>query len=90
MNSMNLQKARNIIKKNPHLVWYSKNYNNLSPDSIFEAFLNYGDWDDFLKLQKIFGIEDSKTLFVKAISKKRSNIRFETRNYFEKYFAKYA
>lgn len=90
MNSINIQKARGIIRKNPHLIWYTTDYKNLSQDAIFEAVLNYGDWDDFLKLQEIFGLKTSHTLFKKAVGKKRSNIRPETKNYFEKYFAKYA
>lgn len=90
MNSINIQNARDIIKKNPHLIWYTRNYKSLSQDAIFEAILNYGDWDDFLKLQQIFGLKTSHTLFKKAAGKKRSNIRPETKNYFEKYFAKYA
>ena len=90
MDISKLQKARKLIEKKPYLIWYSKNYQNLSQESIFEAIINYGDWEDFIKLQKLFGIKTSYLLFKKAVSKKRSNIRPETKNYFEKYFSKYA
>jgi len=85
-----LQKARGLIKKKPYLIWYSKSFNKLSEDSIFEAVINHGDWEDFLELQKIFGIKESYSLFKKAINNKRSNIKPQTINYFKKYFAVYA
>lgn len=85
-----LQKARGLIKKKPYLIWYTKSHDILSEESIFEAVINYGDWDDFIKLQKIFGIKESYSLFKKAVNKKRSNIRPQTKNYFEKYFTEYA
>ncbi len=72
------------------MIWYSKNFQNLSQESIFEAIINHGDWEDFTKLQNIFGIKNSQLLFKKIANKKRSNIRPETKNYFKKYFARYA
>ena len=42
-----------FIKKRPYLIWYVKNYDALSEDSIVEATLNYGDWDDVMKMIKI-------------------------------------
>ena len=90
MESSKILKARTLIKDKPYLIWHTKNFQKLSKESIFEAVINYGDWEDFIKLQKIFGIETSQLLFKKAVNKKRSNIRPETKNYFEKYFAKYA
>lgn len=90
MDLLNLNKARMFIKKKPYLIWYSKNYQDLSKESIFEAVINYGDWEDFIELQNIFGIKTIFDLFKKAKDKKRVNLRPETINYFSKYFAKYA
>ena len=86
MNTSKLQKAGEFIKKKPYLIWYSRNYKNLSEESIFEAIINYGNWKDFIKLQKLFGTKTLYLLFKKAVSKKRSNIRSETKNYFKKYY----
>jgi len=90
VKSSKIQKAQALIKKKPYLIWHTRNFQNLSKESIFEAVINYGDWKDFLELQELFGIKTSHLLFKKVAGKKRSNIKPETRNYFEKYFAKYA
>ena len=90
MLASKLQKARLLIKKRPYLIWYSNNLDGFSEESIFESIINYGDWEDFLEMQNIFGIKTSYSLFKKVINKKRSNIRPQTKNYFEKYFTQYA
>jgi len=82
-----------FIKKRPHLIWYTKNYDGLSAESIVEATLNYGGWDDVQTLIKILGIKKVAKIF-RAKSKKskmgRCNYRPEIKNYFQLYFNKYA
>lgn len=80
----------NFIKKRPYLIWYTKNFEHLSVDSIVEAVLNYGSWDDFKKMVKILGIKKTAFIFRKKSKQKRSNYRPEIKNYFQLYFQKYA
>lgn len=82
-----------FIKKRPHLVWYTKNYDDLSPESIVEAVLNYGDWEDVQILIKIIGIKEMARIFRKKSKPSkigRQNYRPEIINYFNLYFKKYA
>jgi hypothetical protein len=79
-----------FIKKRPHLIWYTKDYDKLSPEAIVEAVLNYGDWDDVKKVIKILGIKKTASIFRKKSKQKRCNYRPEVKNYFRLYFKKYA
>lgn len=79
-----------FIKERPYLVWYVKNHENLSPDSIVEAVLNYGDWDDVKELVRVLGMPETAAIFRKGSTRKRSNYREKTKNYFSRYFTKYA
>lgn len=79
-----------FIQKRPHLVWYTKNHENLSPDSVVEAVLNYGDWDDVQELTRILGMKETAAIFEKGLNQKRSNYRERTKEYFSRYFKKYA
>lgn len=79
-----------FIKKRPYLVWYTKNYDRLSPESIVEAVLNYGDFDDVKKMIKVLGIKKTAEIFRRRSSQKRNNYRAEIKNYFRLYFNKYA
>lgn len=85
-----MKKLNKFIKKRPYLIWYTKNYNNLSQEAIIEAVLNYGNFDDFKKILKILGIKKTARIFKKEANKKRSNLRPEVKNYFKLYFKKYA
>lgn len=84
---MNIQ---DFIKKRPYFVWYTKNFNKLSPEAIVESTLNYGDFDDVKKLIFILGMRQTADIFRHQIRKKRNNYRPEVKNYFELYFKKYA
>jgi hypothetical protein len=82
-----------FIKKRPHLVWYTQNYDRLSKESIVEAVLNYGDWDDVQKLFSILGIKRAAEIFRKKSRKSkmgRCNYDPKIINYFNLYFQKYA
>ena len=90
VTEIQLKKARLLIKKKPYLVWYTKNYDNLSIKSIASSIINYGDWDDFQELKKIIGIKQLHDIFENIASRQRSDIKPKTKNYFNMYFAKYA
>lgn len=79
-----------FIKKRPYLIWHTKNFDNLSVDSIVEAVLNFGSWDDFEEMVKILGMKKTASIFRKRLKQKRCNYRPEIKNYFQLYFQKYA
>jgi len=79
-----------FIKQRPYLIWYTKNYDNLTAESVVEATLNYGDFDDIKEMIKILGIKKTATIFRKEAKQKRTNLRPEIIHYFNLYFAKYA
>ncbi|MEN9389520.1 MAG: hypothetical protein RLY61_604 [Candidatus Parcubacteria bacterium] len=85
-----INKARDLIKTKPYLAWSTKNYDELTPQSILESIIGYGDWADFISFTEIFGMIQSARLFEEIKNKPRSNLRIQTVNYFTKYFAKHA
>lgn len=78
-----------IIKKKPYLFWYVKNIDNLSEESIVEAILNKGSFDDFLKLVDVLGMEKVGEIFYNQISIKRKNYNRKTENYFKLFFERH-
>ena len=86
----NIDKVRLIIKQKPYLMWSTRSYNNLSLQSMVEAILNYGNWQDFKQLKEILGINELASVFEQIIKNNRNNLRPQTVNYFKKYFNKYA
>ena len=82
-----------FIKERKYLIWWVKDYDALNAESIVEATLNYGDWDDVQMLIKILGIQKVAEIF-RAKSEPsavgRQNYRPEIKNYFHFYFRKYA
>ncbi len=81
---------KKFMRKRKHLVWYVKDPENLSAESIVEHTLNYGNWDDFQKLIKILGIKKMADIFRRQNSGFRTNYDDKTKNYFGLYFNKYA
>jgi hypothetical protein len=79
-----------FIKKRKHLFWYVKHPEKVSDESLVEAVLNLGDWDDVQKLIKLMGIKRVAEIFNKKAFISRSNYRPEVKNYFKLYFSKYA
>jgi hypothetical protein len=82
-----------FIKSRPYLLWYVKDVGKVSKESVVEAVLNYGDWEDVQKLIKILGIKNVARIFRKKSPKSkmgRTNYRPEIVNYFNLYFKKYA
>lgn len=72
------------------MIWYTKNYDNLSEEAIVEAVLNYGNFKDVKEIINIMGIKRIADIFRKKIAQKRCNLRPEIKNYFSLYFNKYA
>lgn len=55
-----------------------------------KSILNYGNWDDYLFLEKTIGIKNLNDIFKDLISQKRTNLRLSMINYFSNYFDTYA
>lgn len=81
-----MKDIRVLITQKPNLIWYTQNYENLSQQSIVEAILNYGDWNDVQEMIKILGMKQTASLFRDGIKKKRSNYHERTKTYFSRYF----
>jgi len=81
---------KNFIKKRPYLVWYVKELDSLSEESIVEHTLNYGDFNDIKKLIDILKIDKVARIFQTQIKQKRNNYNPKVKNYFNLYFKKYA
>ena len=86
----NLNKARNIIRHNPGLIWYTKSYDRLDIRSVTEAVLNYGTWGEFKNLSKIIGVSALARVFASLDSMPRNNLLPKVRSYFKLYFKRYA
>ena len=55
-----LTAIRRLIKDKPYLIWWTKNYEHLSDEAIVEAVLNYGDFDDTVKIPDILTLAAMK------------------------------
>lgn len=82
--------AQELIKRKPYLIWYTKSYDQLQDESVVEAVLNYGDWDDVQEIIKILGIKRVADIFRTYALRPRTNYLPQIRNYFSLYFDKYA
>jgi len=82
-----------FIAQRKELIWYIKDPYKLNDESIVEAVLNYGDWDDVQEMIRIMGIENAATAFRRSSKPdkfQRTNYHPKTANYFNFYFNKYA
>jgi hypothetical protein len=82
-----------FIKERKYLIWWVKDYDRLNAESIVEATLNYGDWDDVQTLIKILGIKKVAQIFREKSQPSamgRQNYSIKTKHYFTLYFDKYA
>lgn len=74
-------------------MWYVKDLDRLSDESIVEHVLNYGNWDDVQEMIKILGIQRTAEIFRRKSKKSkmgRTNYGDKTKHYFNLYFNKYA
>ncbi len=86
---MNAEKLHQFIRSRPHLVWYVRDLERLSEESIVEHVLNYGTWEDCRELMRILGVARTAEDFRKRAELKRTNYRPEIKNFFQLYFNKY-
>jgi hypothetical protein len=84
-----LTQARQLIKDNPGLIWYTKNYDDLDAAAITEAILSFGDWKEVQALRRIFGWQELKNIFLDLTNKRRVNLRPETVHFFNLYFQRH-
>lgn len=89
-NKPQIEQARDIIRKKPHLIWYSKNYDGFTEKTIFEHVLNYGEWEDVQELVKIYGFKSCLTILKELTKGPRQNLYPQVRHYFNLYFTNYA
>ena len=80
---------RELVKNKPFLFWYIKDIGKLSRESIVEAILTRGDFDDLLGLINVLGINKVSQIFFKQISINRKNYNKKTENYFRLFFDKH-
>lgn len=90
MNGKVLDQARDLIRDNPSLIWYTKNYDELHDKSIVEAILNYGSWEETKKLFEIMGIDRVAEIFRGLVGGERSNLHYLARNFYKLYFDRHA
>lgn len=78
-----------FIRSRPHLVWYVKDYEHLSEESLVEHVLNYGTWKDVQELIRVMGMTRMAGIFRERAFLKRSSYRPEISRYFDLYFKRY-
>lgn len=90
MTNQQLISAQKLIQQNPSLAWSTKSYDQLPIESITEAVINYGSWQEFLRLKEILGMKILAQTFNKLDNMPRNNLLPVYRNYFRHYFRHYA
>ncbi len=83
------KELKEFIEKRKYFFWWVKDPQNLGKESVVEATLNYGNWDDVQELIYIMGIEKVARIFrerSKESSVGRQNYDKKTKNYFNLYF----
>ena len=84
---------QDFIKKRKHLIWWVTDFSKITPESVVEATLNYGDWDDVQTLIKVLGIKKVAKIFrEKSTPSKigRQNYSDKTKYFFKLYFNEHA
>lgn len=90
---MSQEELKQFIMERKYLVWWVKDPGKLGPESIVEAVLNYGNWEDVQELIRIMGIERVAEIFrenSKPSAMGRQNYEEKTKHYFTLYFNKHA
>ena len=81
---------RDIIRKKPYLIWYTKDYDALDEDAVVEAVLSGGQWDDVQQLISVLGMKHIAGIFRRQIARQRSNYQPKVADFFSRYFNRYA
>ncbi len=89
----NKKTINDFIREHKYLIWWTKNWDGLNKESIVEATLNYGNWDDVQEVISILGMKKTAEIFVKTSTPDkfgRINYHAKTKHFFNLYFNKYA
>ncbi len=86
---MRRNKLLDLIKSKSYLFWDIKEIELLSDEAIVEVILNRGDFDDFLRLIELMGMERVACIFYKQISRERKNYSKKRENYFRLFFERH-
>jgi hypothetical protein len=81
---------RRIHQKKKIFVLVCQEPEKVSDESLVEAVLNLGDWDDVQELIAMMGMRKVADIFEKKAFVKRSNYDKRTVNFFNLYFARHA
>ncbi len=84
------QQAIQFLEARPHLVWYVRDIEGLSEDSLVEHVLNYGNWRDVQELISILGMRKVAWIFQQRLAMRRNNYRGEIIYFFTLYFKRHA
>lgn len=90
---MNFSKEREkLINKYQKLFWYmdKAKLQQISDAVLVEFILNYGTWEAFLELKKLYGVKKLAKIYIEISSKSRSNLFPKIRNFFNHYFQRHA
>jgi hypothetical protein len=89
---MNSPEIKEFIKEHGYLFWWvpEKDKENLSPRSLVEAILNYGNEKDVKKLFELLGINTVAEIFYRYTAGPRSNYFPRTKHFFTLYFKRHA
>lgn len=85
-----MNKPLGVFHEKPYLAWYVRDVKNISKESLLEHIFNYGNWEDYIRVEEALGIKETREIFNDLRDKARPNLRRKTINYFEKYFRNYA
>lgn len=85
---MKLRLYREIVTEKPYLFWSVGNKRGLSTESVVEAVLNYGNFNDVLNLFEILSIKRVSEIFYKQSGLNRNNYKKQTQYFFDQYFKK--
>lgn len=83
-----IKQARKMVKESK-LLWYVKDYDQLTMESVLEAVLGYGNWQEVKSLVELVGKKKLALTYNRLINQSRVNLRPETINFFNLYFKKY-
>ncbi|MBI5286899.1 MAG: hypothetical protein HY878_04815 [Deltaproteobacteria bacterium] len=86
---MKVESLKEIVEKKPYIFWDVKDIDGLSNESVIEAILTRGDFDDVLKLFDTLGMKHVAEIFFKQVSMKRTNYNKKAENFFRLFFKRH-
>jgi hypothetical protein len=81
-----------LIREHDYLFWWIPKHQreNLSPEAVVEAVLNYGGEKTVGQLLDILGVDQVADIFYRQTARHRSNYKPRTIHFFQLYFQKHA